>query len=45
MTPKQEKINTSDYNVSEDAPEFFDMFDPDVFMEMEQDILWSSFYD
>ena len=42
--PKKE-INTTDYDVSEDAPEFFDMYDPDVFMEAQQDIVWSSFYD
>ena len=41
MKPKQEKINTSDFDVSEDAPEFFDIYEPDAYMEMQQDILWS----
>ena len=35
MKPKKE-INTFDYDVSEDAPEFF-------VMEMQEDILWSDF--
>lgn len=42
MKPKKE-INTFDYDVSEDAPEFFEIYEPDAFMEMQEDILWSDF--